>query len=304
MHYTPAVPDNLQSVFAAHSSEAQALLTLTWVLFIGAAIIFVVVAALVYIAIRRRPAWLGSERAIVAGGIVFPVVVLTLLLVYALKLVAAPRDTAPGLRVEVTGYQWWWRVRYLTADGALDFETANEIRLPVGKRAEVLLAAHDVIHSFWVPSLNSKLDMIPGRVNRTTLSADTEGVYRGQCAEFCGGPHALMSLHVVAVAPDAFEQWRAVQRQPATTSEPAFAAHCAVCHTVRGTDARGRLGPDLTHVAGRVALGAGVLRNDAATLAAWISASQHWKPGNLMPSFGHLAPAELERISGYVGTLR
>jgi cytochrome c oxidase subunit 2 len=297
------MPQNVQSVFAAHSSEAQSLLALTWVLFVGAAIVFVVVMALVYVAMRRRPAWLADERVIVVGGIVFPVIVLTVLLVYALKLVAAPRDTTPGLRIEVTGFQWWWRVRYLTADGALDFETANEIRLPVGQRAEVLLASHDVIHSFWVPSLNGKLDMIPGRVTRTTLSAGTEGVFRGQCAEYCGGPHALMALHVVALAPEAFEQWRALQRQPATASEPAFVQHCAVCHTVRGTDARGALGPDLTHVAGRVALGAGVLPNAASTLAEWIAESQRLKPGNLMPSFGHLERAELARIAGYVGSL-
>ena len=294
----------MQSVFDAHSHDATRLLELTWVLVAGAAVIFVVVMWLVGVAMRRRPAWLAADRAIVVGGIVVPVIVLTLLLVYALR-VAASRAAADGtLRIEVAGHQWWWKVRYLDSEGRVDFETANEIRLPVGVRADVQLVSADVLHSFWVPSLDGKLDLVPGRVNRTTLAADREGVYRGQCAEYCGTAHAQMSLVVVAQAADAFEQWRSVQRSPAARADPQFTMHCAVCHTVRGTEARGTLGPDLTHVASRMFIGANVLPNDRANLARWIASSQHVKPGNLMPGFAHLPPSELAQLADYVAALR
>ena len=294
----------MQSVFAPHSPFAAKLLELGWVLFAGGAAIFVLVVALVVVAIRRRPPWLADDRAILVGGIAFPVVVLTALLIYALA-VAASRDRgSASLRVEVTGHQWWWRVRYLDANGRLDFETANEIRLPVGVRADIVLVSADVLHSFWVPGLGGKLDLVPGRVHRTTVVADREGVLRGQCAEFCGVAHAQMALHVVAQAPQAFEAWRDGQRAPAAGSDPLFTAHCAVCHTVRGTQARGALGPDLTHVASRGHLGAGVLQTGTSTLAAWIASNQHIKPGNLMPAFAHLPPAELSQLAAYLATLR
>ena len=146
--------------------------------------------------------------------------------------------------------------------------------------------------------------MIPGRVNRLTFTPGTPGVFRGQCAEYCGGPHAQMALYVVTQSPPAFEQWRDDQRRPAAASERSFASHCAVCHTVRGSDARGTLGPDLTHVGSRLSIGAGTLPTDAAQLARWITSSQHVKPGNLMPAFREFTSEELAALAGYLASLR
>ena len=293
----------IQSAFNAQSPDAAAIAGLIWVLAAGAALLLVLVIALTAIAIRHHPAWLASERAIVIGGIALPAVVVFSLLLYSLGVVAA-RDPAPAdVRIEVVGHQWWWRVRYLAADGSLDFETANEIRLPAQGRADIALRSADVLHSFWVPSLAGKLDLVPGRTNRMRLTTGAEGVYRGQCAEYCGGPHAQMALFVVVESRERFARWRDRQRAPAASVDDAFIEHCAVCHAVRGTPATGARGPDLTHVGGRRSLGAGILANDAATLAAWIAGNQHIKPGNLMPAFGSLPGVELARIAGYLASL-
>jgi cytochrome c oxidase subunit 2 len=198
----------------------------------------------------------------------------------------------------VVGEQWWWRVRYP------DFETANEIRVPVGRPVELVLRSADVVHSFWVPVLAGKLDMIPGRANVLRVRADRAGEYRGQCAEYCGGPHAWMALHFVAQEPGQYAQWAAAQRRPAAQSSGLFAAHCAACHTVRGTSAAGTLGPDLTHVGSRLSIGAGLLPNNAGALGGWIASSQHLKPGNLMPSFGHFSGEEVRSLAGYLESLK
>ena len=211
----------------------------------------------------------------------------------------------PGaLRIEVTGEQWWWRVRYLDAQGAPDFETANEIRIPAGRPVLLELKSADVIHSFWVPSLAGKLDMVPGRTNRLRLLASRPGEYRGQCAEYCGGPHAFMALFVVAEEAAQFERWAEGQRKPAAAANALFTAHCGSCHTVRGTQAAGALGPDLTHVGSRLSIGAGLLPNNAGALAGWIASSQHLKPGNLMPSFRHFSGEELRAMASYLQTLK
>jgi cytochrome c oxidase subunit 2 len=272
------------------------------VLFVGATLIFVLVMALAALAVWGRPAWLASERMVLAGGIAFPFVVLTALLAYSLTLNSAP-SAPPELRIEVVGHQWWWQVRYLDAQGAPDFETANEIRIPAGAEVEIALASADVLHSFWVPSLAGKLDLVPGKDNRLRLVASRPGMFRGQCAEYCGGPHAQMALFVVALEKSAFEEWRALQRRPAKSSHALFEARCAACHTVRGTAARGTLGPDLTHVGSRVSIGAGILPNNRGAIAGWIASSQHLKPGNLMPSFGELRGEELTALAAYVESL-
>lgn len=281
----------------------------------GGAILLIVMALAAYAlwAPRTQRGWATSKRFIIAGGLVFPVVTLTALLVYSFSMAravvtpAAPAD----LRIEVIGEQWWWRVHYLDAAGGIDFVTANELRIPVGRSVDVELKSADVIHSFWVPNLAGKLDMIPGRVTRLRLTADREGVFRGQCAEYCGGPHAQMAFYVLAQSTGSFEAWRSAQRQPA--SDPAgdtlrrgrslFLARCAVCHTVRGTAAKGTLGPDLTHVGTRVSLAAGILPNNQGTLAGWISSSQHIKPGNLMPSMNFYTGEEVRAIAAYLAGL-
>jgi cytochrome c oxidase subunit II len=298
----------LQSALSPQGPEAAAIASLTWVLVAGAFAVLALVTLLTILAVRAPRPWLGRNAAIVAGGIVFPGVVLFALLGYAS--LAVPRHAAavPALRVEVVGRQWWWEVTYLDGSGARDFLTANEIRIPVGQPVELRLASADVIHSFWVPSLAGKLDMIPGRSNVLRISADTEGIYRGQCAEYCGGPHALMGLHVVAEPTARFEAWRASQRLPAAADSregrAIFEATCGGCHTVRGTAAAGRLGPDLTHVASRLALAAATLPNNAESRARWIARGQHVKPGNLMPAYPDLAPAEAAALAQYLASLR
>ena len=298
----------LQSALVPHGPEAAAIASLTWVLVIGACAILALVTVLTVLAIRSRRPWLGRPAAIVAGGIAFPAVVLFSLLAYAS--VAVPRHGAgkPVVRIDVVGRQWWWEVAYLDASGARDFVTANEIRIPAGQPVELRLTTGDVIHSLWVPSLAGKLDLIPGRTNILRISADTPGLYRGQCAEYCGGPHALMGLHVVAESAERFEAWREAQRAPAAASpargRAVFESLCSGCHAVRGTAASGTLGPDLTHVASRVALAAGALPNDAASRARWIASGQHVKPGNLMPQYPELSREDAAAIGEFLGALR
>jgi cytochrome c oxidase subunit 2 len=294
----------IQSALHPAGPDATVIAEITWVLFAGAGAIFVLVMALAAWAVLKPPAWLARRGAIVAGGIAFPLVVLSALLVYSLIRANALSAGEPALRVEVTGHQWWWRIAYLSADGTVDFVTANELRIPVGQRVEIRLRSADVLHSFWVPSLAGKLDLIPGKDNRLLLSASRAGTFRGQCAEYCGGPHAQMAFFVIAEDEAGFERWRQRQRQPAALSSEIFNARCAACHTVRGTSAAGTLGPDLTHVGGRVSLGAGILPNNRGALAGWIASSQHIKPGNLMPSFRELSAGELQQLAAYLEALK
>jgi cytochrome c oxidase subunit 2 len=300
--------DGIQSALNPQGPDAALIAEISWVLFAGAAVVFVAVMALAAWAVfgrRERTARLSPRLLIVGGGIVFPAVTLSALLVYSLAR-AAPLHPVEenALRIEVIGEQWWWRVHYLHADGRVDFATANEIRVPVGRPVELLLKSADVIHSFWVPVLAGKLDMIPGRTNRLRLRAARPGEFRGQCAEYCGGPHALMALVVVAEQIGQFDQWANAQRQPATRSNDLFVANCGTCHTVRGTQAAGVLGPDLTHVGSRLTIGAGLLPTNAGALAGWIASNQHLKPGNLMPAFEHFIGEDLRALADYLESLK
>lgn len=303
------VLDGVQSALNPQGPHAAVIHEISWVLFIGALAIFIIVMGIGTYAVfarRDRARKLREVPLIIGGGIVFPLVTLSALLVYSLvragSLAALPEVNV--VRIEVTGEQWWWRVHYLDENGRRAFETANEIHIPVGRTVEIALSSADVIHSFWIPTLAGKLDMIPGRTNRLRLVAESPGRYRGQCAEYCGGPHAFMAFFVVAQTPEDFERWAALQREPAPASEGAgsglFRTHCAVCHTIRGTPAQGTRGPDLTHVGSRFTLAAGVLPNNAGTLAGWIASSQQLKPGNLMPSFQHFSGEELRALARYL----
>ncbi|MGQ0752682.1 MAG: cytochrome c oxidase subunit II [Betaproteobacteria bacterium] len=309
------VLDGVQSALNPQGPHAAVIHEISWVLFIGALAVFAIVmgfAAYAVFARRDRARRLRATPLIVGGGALFPFVMLSALLVYSLvragALGGAP-DAAP-IRIAVIGEQWWWRVHYLDENGRRVFETANEIHIPVGRPVEISLSSADVIHSFWIPALAGKLDMIPGRTNRLRLVAERPGQYRGQCAEYCGGPHAFMAFFVVAQEPEDFERWAARQREPAPLSEGdragsgLFLAHCAACHTIRGTPAEGTRGPDLTHVGGRITLAAGMLPNNAGTLAGWIASSQHLKPGNLMPSFQHFSGEELRALAHYLESLK
>lgn len=214
--------------------------------------------------------------------------------------------------IRVRGQQWWWQFIYEDADPLRVFQTANEIHIPVGRTVRVLLESSDVIHSFWVPSLAGKLDLIPGRENVLALRAERPGIYRGQCAEFCGLQHSHMAFTVIAEEEANYLEWAATQqtvavepREPeAVAGKAAFMRkQCSACHTVRGTEATGATGPDLTHIASRRTIGAGLLEMNRGSIAAWIADPQTLKPGNNMPLVP-LSPEELRHISAYMESLR
>ncbi len=295
---------------AAHTIAGMA-----WSLFIGSALIFAAVMGLLAFAMRARGKEINAKWWIVGGGLVFPITVLSALMVYTMihsrELTRAP--PADALVVSVTGKMWWWEVRMRHPSGNEDVVLANEIRIPTGRPVVLSLASSDVIHSFWVPELGGKMDMVPGRTNHLRLQADKPGVYRGQCAEYCGMQHAKMALHVIALTPPEFDAWLAAQAQPAVAPvtplalrgrEVFMAQRCSACHTVRGVTEEGRLGPDLTHVASRLYLGAGVLRNEAGAAAEWVTHTQDHKPGARMPSFNQLDAASLEAVSAYLEQLK
>lgn len=319
----PAAPAHAQSprqfALQAQGEGAAHILEITWVLLIGGGLIFVVVMALGLYALfgpAQGKAWLARRGWLIGAGIAFPLAVLTALLVYTFG-VAAQMQRAnaqpAAARIQVTGEMWWWRVRYLAPDGAVLLETANELRIPVGEPVELELVSREVIHSFWVPSLAGKLDMLPGSTNRLRLRATDAGVYRGQCAEYCGTQHAKMALHVVAQSPAEHATWLEANRRPAPQPRTPLEQHgralfeqarCGVCHTVRGTTAEGRIGPDLTHVGARLTLAAGTLPNGGGPLAAWISDPQHIKPGSRMPGYRQFSGEELRALSAYLEGLR
>ena len=313
---SPLLILGMQSALAPGGPAAQEIAGLTAVLAGGAAVILVLVMGLLAFGAATGPRRVHTLLWVVGGGIVFPVAVLSTLLVYDRGLSHALTAPAPpgAVRIEVEGRQWWWEVRYPMGAAGRDLvAAANEIRVPVGVPIDLLLTSLDVIHSFWVPSLAGKVDMVPGHRNRLTIQADRAGVYRGQCAEFCGVQHARMALLVVAVPRNDFDAWLAREAAPAvppatpeqTRGHDAFLANgCGGCHTVRGTAALGRLGPDLTHVGSRRTLAAATIPNHADTMAAWIASSNAVKPGNRMPSFAHLDPATVTDIAAYLVSLR
>jgi len=306
----------MQSALAPAGPAAQAIASLATILAVGAVVILVLVMALLVYGVLGGPRRVHTGLWVIGGGIVFPVVVLSALLVYdrglSHALSAPPPPDAP--RIEVDGRQWWWEVRYTAGPGGGDVVVAaNEIHLPVGTAVDLVLTTPDVIHSFWVPSLAGKVDMVPGHRNRLTLQSDRAGIYRGQCAEFCGVQHARMALLVVAEPPAEFARWLAREAAPATApatpelalGHDAFIAHgCGGCHTIRGTTALGRLGPDLTHVGSRRTLAAATVPNHVEAMAAWIAASDRVKPGNRMRSFAHLDQGTVTAIAAYLGSLQ
>ena len=217
-----------------------------------------------------------------------------------------------AINIEVTAHQWWWTVRYVNGPVSETFETANEIHVPVGRPVVVKLASDDVIHSLWVPSLAGKRDLVPGRTATLAFQADQAGLYRGQCAEFCGFQHAFMAFEVHAHPQAEYDAWRQQQLAPAAEPTDAAAqrgkqlfqsASCAMCHSIQGTLAQGKHAPDLTHLAGRRMLAAGTLPNTPANLASWIADPQKLKPGSNMPATP-LSAEDLAAIVAYLGTLK
>ncbi|WP_413672817.1 c-type cytochrome [Massilia cellulosiltytica] len=305
----------LQSVLHPAGHDAAVISQFAWVLFGAATVIFVAVMALMALSLRDNARPLRPGLWIAGAGVAFPVLVLSALLTWSTWRSAqlVPQSSQAALSISVTARMWWWEVRYRDPAGGREIVTANEIHIPVGQAVYVGLNAADVIHSLWVPSLSGKRDMIPGRVTGLTLRADRPGVYRGQCAEFCGAQHANMALHVVALAPDAFRDWLRRQASPARAPQGALLERgraafleqrCQTCHTIRGVAEARRLGPDLTHVGSRAHIGAGLLQTHQNTLAGWIADPQAVKPGVFMPAAAGTDGDTLRALAAYLEHLQ
>jgi cytochrome c oxidase subunit 2 len=304
-------------------SEARLIDRLWDAMFLTASVVFVlVVLALLWAAFRQRrtdDAPLSPERerplkTVVGLATGVTIVVLFGFLIYD---VAVGREITsnPGphaLQIRVTGHQWWWEVQYRDSIANDWATTANEIHVPTGRPVALELRSTDVIHSFWPPNLSPKRDLIPGNVNSLSFRAESSGVYRGQCAEYCGLQHAKMAFLVIAEPPDSFAQWLARQRDTAMTptdqltrrgQEVFLGSTCAMCHAISGTPAGSRVGPDLTHLASRKTIAAGTLPNTRGNLAGWIVNPQSIKPGTRMPA-NQLEPADLQALLAYLETLK
>lgn len=304
--------ERLQSALHPAAPEAQQIARLWWVMFCVCSFIFVVVIGLLFWGIfaPRKPQSSppgGSTGFVVAGGIIMPAIVLTGFLIYSLKVVVSQRPDQAAETIRVTGFQWWWDVHYPVSG----VRTANEIYIPAGRKVRLELIAADVVHSLWIPNLHGKIDLLPEKTNVWHIRADRPGIYRGQCAEFCGLQHALMAIYVVALPEDQYERWKAQRQEPPLTpanselqkGQRAFFAYgCNNCHAIRGTGATARVGPDLTHIGSRLSLGAGTLTNTVGTLGGWIGNPQVLKPGNHMPAT-LLPPDDLHALVAYLRSL-
>jgi cytochrome c oxidase subunit 2 len=313
-----------QSALDPAAPQAEALKGLMGFIAGTTTVVWLLVVLALLLSLRRATRHIGpaapAARAPLALTLgVSASVVATAVIVTAFTVASfhTTRALAPGgeeaLVIKLKGYQWWWEASY--ADPGRpggDVKLANELHVPVGRPVRVELSAADVVHSFWVPALTGKQDMLPGRSNTVGFTATRPGIYRGQCAEFCGLQHAHMAMMVVAEPEADFERWLREQAAPApapTDAETGFGREvflskaCAACHAVRGTTAAGVLGPDLTHVGSRRTIAAGLLPTTRGSLAAWIADPQTLKPGNNMPLVA-LSPQELQAVSAYLASLR
>jgi cytochrome c oxidase subunit 2 len=302
------------------SSQQRSIADLFWVMMGAAWLGFGVVVLLLFLGwLRRNRSHLpfgGGEGAATALvlllGVAVPIAVLSTLFLWAdvfvVRSTAAPKPGTTALTVHVTAHQWFWEVRYQGTRAV----TANEIHIPARTPVRVIGTTDDVIHSFWVPALNRKIDLIPGRRNSVLLEADRPGVYRGQCSEYCGIQHAHMALAVYVQPRAAFRAWLGTMARPARAPRTALQRHgrqvflteaCASCHTIRGTMADGTVGPDLTHVRARHTLAALTIPNDLSHLLAWIRDPQQVKPGTRMPTLDLTQP-QLDAVAAYLRSLR
>lgn len=306
-----------QSSLAPAGREAERIAALFWWMTGGALVVWIAVSALALRYARphaEAPSPLRDRWLILGAGVVFPIVVLTALLVYGLAMLPPLVARAPegSLQIDVEGELWWWRVRYVKP-GSAPITLANEIRLPVGEPVQFRLRSDNVIHSFWIPALGGKVDMIPGRETRLTLHPTSTGVFAGACAEYCGLSHAFMRFAVEVMDKAAFEEWLSHQATPAKPPASALAQRgeqllaangCGACHTVRGTMADGQTAPDLTHVGSRLSLAAATLPNDTGFFRQWVAEADGIKPGAHMPRFGMLPAADLEALAAYLEELK
>jgi cytochrome c oxidase subunit II len=311
--------DNKQSTLSPDSHPARDIASLWWGMLVAAVIVFAGAVGLIVLARIRRDRegfpLLGTDEKrldglVVGFGIVIPIVALAALFyigdIGVLRATDAPAKGETKMTINVTGHQWFWEVRYPGTQAV----TANEIHIPARTPVKVVLTTADVIHSFWVPELNKKVDAMPGHPNTLLLYADNPGVFRGECAEFCGLQHAKMGMRVYADPPGRFRAWLANQAKPLAADaqqQPGFRQftrnQCASCHTLRGTSARGRIGPDLTHLMTRKSLGALTVPNTRNYLGAWVLDPQQFKPGNKMPGL-QLSGREFDDLMTFLRSLK
>jgi cytochrome c oxidase subunit 2 len=316
-----------QTALGGQALESSNFLSLFTIFLIVCAVMYVLVVAalLVAIARRRRTEALTVETGrhhetsplmgtAAIGWIVLIAAGLTVLAVASFFTDRSNTSVAdnPQLAINVTGNQWWWDVKYSSHEASNEFRTANEIHLPVNVPVEITLQSNDVIHSFWIPNLAGKQDLIPGRVTDIQILPRKIGTYRGQCAEFCGVQHANMALDITVESKEDFERWVHAQQRPAfAPMTPLEAAgyrfvttrQCGACHNITGTPASGQVAPDLTHFASRRSIAAGTLPMSTGNLYGWIADPQSQKPGNKMPTIG-LSPDELHAVVAYLGRLK
>jgi cytochrome c oxidase subunit II len=305
-----------QDMFAAAGPHAERILELWWLTFGICAFVFVAVLVAFVLAMRQGLTGTGIAArpylpVVAALALSAVLLVVVMFLSFGTDRALATLGGEDPLKIEVTAHRWWWEARYQDPDPSRTFTTANELHIPVGRAVELTLKADDVIHSFWVPNLGGKRDLIPGRTATLRLQADKAGSYRGQCAEFCGVQHAKMGL--VVYASEDYEKWAEAQRASAAAPksdeekrgrELFVSGTCAMCHTIQGTPANGRRAPDLTHLASRTTLGAGAVPNTRGHLAGWIIDPHSIKPGVNMPAHATLSASDLQALVAYLASLK
>jgi cytochrome c oxidase subunit 2 len=313
-----------QSVLHPSGSQSSSIAQLWWLMFAVSAVVFVIVIGMVIAALvrglwRRRHDEIATTAASTLTRVVSAAVAVTVLVLFGLLVASvwtgrsvASLRASSAVTIAIVGHQWWWEVQYEDPIADRQVTTANEIHIPVKRPVVLKVTSRDVIHSFWAPNLHGKRDLIPGYTTAIWLDADRAGVFRGQCAEFCGIQHAHMAFDVVAQPEADFDLWLEGQRRPAREPdsdeqrhgrEVFMSARCAGCHRIRGTGADGQIAPDLTHLAARATLGAATLPNTRGHLAGWIANSQAMKPGNQMPP-NLLGADDLLAVTAYLESLR
>ena len=316
----------MQSAFNPASAQAHAVATLWWWMFGVGSVVWVSVVATMFLTLRRKRGVRGADdlshttpesrshiERTIKGALFVTVLILVGFLAFDFTigraLAAAPTKM---LTIEMIGHQWWWEIHYADPDPSKRLATANELHVPVGRPVQFRFTSRDVIHSFWAPNLHGKRDLIPGYSSSLWFVADTPGVYRGQCAEFCGLQHAKMGFVIHADPKETFDAWltaSAASPPPPSDSTAAYgqkvfmSAGCSVCHTIGGTEARATVGPILTHLKSRSTIAAGTLANTKENLGRWVLNPQMIKPGAKMPP-SPLSTVQLNALLAYLETLK
>jgi cytochrome c oxidase subunit 2 len=323
----PLAGCGIQSTLHTEGPAAERIASMQWLLIILFLVVTFIMWALIAWAVSKKPGTLaehapidigGGQTWITIGGMLIPLTILFVIFVLGLNLlesfpIADPSHSNTKPDILIIGHQWWWEVHYLNKQTNLQVTTANEIHIPANKPVTLELKSQDVIHSFWVPSLHGKVDLIPGHPNFVRIEAAHIGTFKGQCAEYCGAQHANMHLLVVAQAPAEYQAWLEQQRKPAAlpTGEEAIRGEqvflsgpCILCHTVRGTLAGGRVAPDLTHIGSRRMIAANSFPNNNAYLEAWVTHAQSLKPGAQMPDLTEFNGEQLRDLVAYLRQLQ